>query len=295
METPNEVVTEPSISDLRTMLSGGEPVKVVPAESALAETKTDPDPEPDATQKRDEAGKFKAEEAEEDKIPVSPNVQKRIDKAVKAQREAERKLADAEAKLTPQESRPAQETAPSVATPTKPKPQIEQFESYEDYIEAIADWKADERDAKREQQAAVKQHAETMQMRVAKAKEEFADFEEVVTEAAKTLPISQAMTDYIMQSENGPKVAYKLAKDPAEVARIRALSPIAAIRELSKIEDSLTAPAAPATKTLAAAKPLPKPPAAIGGGASPTAIDLSDPKLPMAAFKREFQKRLIKK
>ncbi|HCE10677.1 MAG TPA: hypothetical protein DEQ40_19115, partial [Oxalobacteraceae bacterium] len=136
---------------LRSMLEGGSAVdtpEIVPDTTvdavaspttetpAAEEAKTEPAPEPAEAQEnkepeRDEQGKFKAKESAENKDPIG--VQKRIDKAVKAQREAERRASDAEARLAQsQGSRPAEQNA-QPPTADQQEPKLETFSDWDAY------------------------------------------------------------------------------------------------------------------------------------------------------------------
>lgn len=311
---PENEGTELSVSDLRALLtSDGAPAApakpATPAAAAEPAAKTTPAPEPDATADatRGADGKFKAATPKEDDEPVPAGVQKRIDKAVKAQRTAERERDEARAALANPGSQPAAGTPPAktaqpaaaAAEPTRPKPVLKEFETYEAFNEDLVDWKLEQRHAaaartENDRKAAEAQNAvgRAWNERVEAVKTIHSDFDEVMEDAAE-LPISQAMHVAIQEADRGPEIAYHLAKHPEEAERIAKLSPIGAAREIGKLEASLPAPASsakPAAKP--AAKPLPKPAQNVGGSHSPDVIDLNDPDLDMGTFKREFKKRL---
>jgi hypothetical protein len=235
--------------------------------------------------------------------PDAPGVAKRIGKALKAQREAEARTAELEAQLAEQTaSRPAAAaTAPPVVKVEAPgKPDSKKFDTYEEYVEALTDWKVASAKAADAQADATRRATEAQVAKGlawnerAKAAEAIhPDFADVMTEAG-TLPISEAMHVTIFESERGPELAYHLATNPDEAARIAKLTPLAAAAALGKIEAGLPAVAASETvpATPAAAKPLPKPAARVGGGQAPQTVDLNDPKLSMKAFTAEARKQL---
>lgn len=83
--------------------------------------------------------------------------QERIDKAVAAEKEAQRRADAAEARLRELESRSAakpEEPAKraQAAEPTRPKPTEDEvgtkYQSYADFVEDLADWKVEQREAK---------------------------------------------------------------------------------------------------------------------------------------------------
>lgn len=324
---PDNAVDAPrgdhSFAELRTMLAGETPAapaadapkaEAAPAASGdIPAAEPAPASEPATTQdgndgqQRGADGKFKpkaaAASAEPDEA-VPAGVQKRIDKAVRAQREAERRAAEAEAKLANQGSRPggAQQPAnnaqPAAATPKPDPAKPETFkaygETYEAYLEALTDWKVDQRRAKDAAEAETQRAADAQRKvldshnaRVDKAKADKLDWDETM-EAGQSVPITRELLDFIRQSEHGPDTAYYLLKNPEEMARVLALAPVLQVAEAGAIAKAQfeAKPASAATSPAPAKKPLPKPAAAIGGSAGAKQPDLNDPKLSMSEFKR---------
>lgn len=225
-----------------------EPVVDAPAEQAAAE-EVPAEAEVD-DQDRDEKGRFK------------PNrVQERIDELTRKAGEKEREAAYwrgvAEA-AKPKDAEPAKADG---------KPKAEDFTSYDEYVDALTDWKVDQKLQTRDAKAEGAKRAETWTQRAEAAKATIPDLDSVL--AQSVAPMSQAMAEVLRDAEHGPELAYHLAKNPAESERIARLSPMAAARELGKLEASLTtptqAPAPPAPKRVTNA---PAPPTPIGSGRS---------------------------
>lgn len=211
----------------------------------------------------------KAEETEKPN-PTPKGVQKRLDElrrqAGDAQRMNERLLALMEKTLVKGE-------APRAEVPSGP-PKRENYESWEDYAEAKADWQIAQRLQEIEQKAeiarrqqAVQQRESTWQQREAEAAKKYEDYEDVVT--AEDLSITPIMAEAIKDSDLGADVAYYLGKNPKEAERISALSPAAQVRELGKIEARLEMKPA---KTPSKAPPPIEP---VGGGKAGGEPDLS--------------------
>jgi len=97
--------------------------------------------------------------------------------------------------------------------------------------------------------------------RAAEAKASIPDFEKVL-ESARGVEVRDDITDFILDSEKGPSLAYHLAKHPEQLRDLSGKSPAAALRELARIEARLSTPA-PKRQTSAPA-PIP----AISGGAA---------------------------
>lgn len=183
-----------------------------------------------------------ADTAEDVEAPAKPakGVQKRIDELVRQReeerREKERLLALLEQTLP--------KPKPEQSSPADGKPTPDQFEDYESYLEALVDWKAEQKVAAseqlRERQSREQQRVMAFQEQASKAREQFPDFDAVVFNPA--LPISEPMQAVILDSDQGAALAYYLGQHPADAARIAKLPPLAAARELGRIEAMLAAP-----------------------------------------------------
>jgi hypothetical protein len=279
------VPEDASFADIRAALAdeGVQIDEATPAATAPAVAKTDPAPEPESDDK----------DEPEAELPkgVQKRIQKEIDKAVKARADAERFRAELAAQV--RATAPVKEPATPAEAPGKPI--AENFPDYEQYIEALTDWKLETREAERAKaelksrnEAVAKASLEAWQAKAEAVKAEHPDYDSAIADAA--IPITPAMHEAIFGSDLGPQLAYHLAKNPEECKRLAALTPVAAVRALGRLEASLAADTAvpqtqkPAPKTAA---PLPKPPAVLGGSAAPS-VDLD--KCSMAVFKREFSK-----
>lgn len=198
-----------------------------------------------------------ASEAESEKAPeVKPEgeekpkaktAQERVLQALKRKEEAEAKAEAATREAAELRARvEALEASKSVQIEQSDKPQRHQFATDEEFIEAVADWRADQRIAERErqkQEAQLKAEAEAIDTafitKVKKAAAEIEDFEEVVSAATVNIPDFLVMA--IKESDSGPLLTYYLAKNQDEARRIAAMRPIQAIKALDKIERDLMA------------------------------------------------------
>lgn len=209
----------------------------------------------DASKKADEAEpKGDAEDAADDDSDSdgeepkpkkkSNGFKKRIDKLNSRLTEREREIeywkSQALKETKPQSDDQAPAKKPEVSSTDRPK--AETFDSHEDYLEALVDWKADQKLKKRDDDARqakvktefeeqVKSHLE----RVESYKASKDDWDDVV-ESVDDIHMSPVVQEAILQSENGPELMYELAKNREEYARICKLSPVAAARELGKFE-----------------------------------------------------------
>jgi hypothetical protein len=165
-------------------------------------------------------------------------VRKRIDKIVwqreEARREAEhwKKMAQTKAPETKQES----------VDPNRPDVNDPRFKSYDEYTEALADWKvqghikrAQEEFSQRTQRERMDGALKVFNDRVEKTREKYPDYDDLFERA----PISEAMAPTILESDKGPELAVYLAKNPDVARKLYNLGPREAARELGKIEAKL--------------------------------------------------------
>lgn len=143
----------------------------------------------------------------------------------------------------------------AVQTPAAPAelPPVDQFESPEAYAEALAEQKARELIAKREE---AKQKAEILESYHDKeeaARDKYDDFEQVAYNP--NLRITDVMAQTIQASDVGPDVAYYLGANPKEADRISRLSPFLQAKEIGVIEAKLVNNP-PVKKTTSAPAPI---------------------------------------
>ena len=162
------------------------------------------------------------------------------------------------------------------------KPTPAQFTTTEDYVEALADWKAKQvvsaqivelqtKAKERARQAYQQQVAATYQERVGEARTKYNDFDAVAFNPQ--LPITDAMAETIQHSEQGAEVHYYLGKNPAEAKRIAQLSPFLQAKEIGRLEAKL---AANPPQSHVSSAPAPISPVTAARGAS-VHVDLDDP------------------
>ncbi len=234
-------------------------------EVKTSEQKESTESEPEGTE---EVKVGETKEEIEEKTKKKGGFQRRIDKLTHRMTEKEQEVEywKQQALKSASESRTQDPVVKSPA-PTEGKPKPESFDTHTEYVEALTDWKTEtklrERDEKQskerldqDQNKIVSSYAE----RVKTFSEKTADFSEVLSEVDH-VPLSPALRDIILTSDNGPQLAYELAKNPEEYERIAKLPPIACAREVGKLEyrlssSSKTSPEAKETKITKAPAPL---------------------------------------
>lgn len=172
--------------------------------------------------------------------PKQSGFKKRIDKLNKRVSDREREIEywKSEALKRPQSQEKSKAEEPAVTG----KPKADDFETHDAFVEALTDWKVDQKDKAREVKSKETQlksefqkQQEGFQAKLSVFKETTSDWDDVVEEVSD-IPMSLAVQDIILNTENGPELAYALAKDRQEYKRICALSPLAAAREIGKFE-----------------------------------------------------------
>lgn len=158
---------------------------------------------------------------------------------------AERELAEARAKLQALEQpRQRQQQAPEQLQ----RPRRDDFQDQEAYEDALLDYGDKRREAQQEQQRAERE-AQDYQARMARTADEvvlkgqqaFEDFDAVINKGLGPYlmqPTQQAQLfrASIMTGERGHEVAYYLAKNPDEAARVYALPDLQMVRAINLIE-----------------------------------------------------------
>jgi hypothetical protein len=190
---------------------------------------------------KEEVTEAPVEEKVEEPEPPTPKkktAQERIDEITKARREAEREkeywkqVALDKAKETP---KPVQEP-----TIRNPRPTISQFDTTEAYEDALLDWRDRVKEEQSAEQRRVKEQEEGLskfQKAAAKAREQYADFDEVVESPV----FSPQMRYAILNSDTGPELAYFLGspENYDTALKIQSLSPDKQYYEMGKLETRL--------------------------------------------------------
>jgi len=205
----------------------------------------------ETTSPTDETVNSEDDKSQPESKPEKTFTQKELDdiltrRLAKEQRKIER-YAKAEAEngyLREQLSRNQQ--AQQASNPSgEPKP--EQFKDYESYIDALTDYKVDQKLAKTQEKYVRQQQEESQQEyesrardNINKAADKYDDFEEVVTN--DKLHISIPMRDAIGESEAGGEIAYYLGMHPKEAADIAKLTPVQQVKAIDRLEQKLSAP-----------------------------------------------------
>lgn len=171
----------------------------------------------------------------------------RIKRQTAANRDAQRRYEEAQAKLKEYESKKPAETG---------APKQDDYDNYEDFVKAQAKYEAkQEFEAERAKETQAKQReAEAKQAQeyigkfeklAAEMRETSPDFDEkfeVVSEVVATVPEGmgkQAFQYFMREAENPAEVVYHLGAQPELLEKLQGMSPVGIIKELTLLEHGL--------------------------------------------------------
>lgn len=122
-----------------------------------------------------------------------------------------------------------------------PKPNQDDFEDFEEYNDALLDWKVDKKLAEQkaeddaaENEVIEKELEEKFRTKLAEGEEKYADFSESITDP--TVPIHAGIVNLLRDTDNPADVAYYLTKNRKECASISQMTPNRAAIALGKID-----------------------------------------------------------
>ena len=185
-------------------------------------------------------------EPEVEKPKNKPGSQKWREKAERAKEEAEHWKAVALSGAKPEPAKPVQ---------AEGKPQLEQFQTHSDWVEAVTDWKVDQKLKQRETEANNAKIVQSWNEKKAEARKDIPDLDEVLDEMETPSPVASSI---IYESDQGPRIAHYLGLNPDELREINRMTPPKAALAVARIEARL-APPKPTSKKVSEAPPPPKP------------------------------------
>lgn len=245
-KTEKEIIEEEAVASQRGIETDEEKAAREASEAEAAEAPDDEKTPPE-----------KKETPPDPATPPKDTVQKRIDELTKKRRDAER-LADNEKAKRLELEQELEKLRAAQGQDGKPRP--EDFDTEAEFLEALTDWKLDQKAQKSTKEATegkekeeIKKTSEELDAKFERGRKKHADFDTLVL--ADNLKISPVMVDTILFSDAAEDVLYYLGQHPDESAKIAALPPLRVAHELGKIEARLTAPP-PRKKTTQAPDPI---------------------------------------
>lgn len=264
---PEEELQEQTpIEEVGEAISPVEPTEPAPTEEVQEQEEEAPPSEEAMPEGETPGGKPK----EEGKETKPSSLQKRFNKLAEDKRILREKNAYLEGVAYGRQQVP--QNVPSEPQPA-PKPKVDDFEDEGDFIEALTDWKVEQKSveirstfkaetAQTSQQASIDESKQRYNEKVEEVSAKHEDFRETL----ESLPIiSQVAVDAITVAENGPEIAYYLGKNHTEANKIARMSPMQAVIAIGRIDGKLSQQSP--TKTITKA-PIPINP--LGGGREAT-------------------------
>jgi hypothetical protein len=221
-------------------------------------------PEGDEGEKAEEA-KAEGGEAEQEPRKRAGGWQRKIERLEKMNEQLLAQLTSQRGGPPPPSGQPQKEKSPE--------------EKAAEYIDSLVE----KRLAAREEQQKAQTRVADFQRRTAEVRAKNPDFDDVVMSV--DVPVSPALEQALLTSEAGPAIMYQLAKSPAELARICALPPLDAAREIGRLEAKLASGTAAPVKPKPAIRP-PAPPTSVSGS-TPSARSLEE--LSISDYKRAYR------
>lgn len=251
-------------------MSNEQDVNHTPADIEVAAPQVEENTAPETTEATQSNPQETPEEAERRKHSGS-GFKKRIDKMGA-------KIADLERQL--QESRQAAPPTPQRDPSQKPK--ADDFDDYDAYESAVESWrirqareslKAEMEAEKQREQAAAQ--ARSWEEKVNKTREKVPDLDDLMDNLVdEGIQLPPYASEFVLDSDFGVDVLVSLAKNTDEAKRILSLSPVKVLRELTKLELSLSGNQPQAEKPRASSTPAP--PRPLNPQGSPISKRLSD-------------------
>ena len=264
----------------------------------------DVDEASDAQDSKDESSddEDSAEENEDESVEAKPKkksgIQKLKEKISRAEVEAqfwkEQALSG-----KPQKQETQNEQTQDQKTQNLEKPSPENYETQEDYIEALTDWKVHKafvtNEAEKEQKKVLTEYQKQEQEFREKSKsfaESVDDFDEVLFQADKYSEMKPIIANLLLSSQDGPKVMYELAKNLEEYKAMNEMPPHLAAKAFGVFEQKILGQQPPKSNNKPKTSSAPKPISTVGSRSTKaTRKSIYDPSLSQKEYEMLRQKQ----
>ncbi len=140
-------------------------------------------------------------------------------------------------------------------------PKLETYENYDDYLVAKAKYEVRQEQSVENKNREIQRIQDSYNEKFLKVAEKHPDLPQLVQELIRNpqIPKHPAVEQAIMESDVGPEITLHLAQNPAEAARIGRMAyqnPLAAAREIGKIEARIMTPEKPTQIISQAPEPI---------------------------------------
>lgn len=214
----------------------------------------------------DEPNEIESVELEQVETPVEEKEQPEGEVKRKRPSGFHRKISKLEQQLAERDARLAE--LEKKAIPQSEKPIIDNFDSFENFQEALVDWTVDKREQDREKRAKQQEEQKVNQVRYSerlteweKKEETLGDdldeYEELVAQHSKT-SFRQDLLNATAESDVGPQIRLYLLRNPDELAKLNKppseISAFTIHKKIAELEAKLSKP--PVNKVSKSAEPI---------------------------------------
>lgn len=219
-------------------------IKDAKSEIADKESEAEETEESETEENHDE-GEDDLDESTEEKPKKKNGFKKRIERFQKRLSEKDQEIEHWKREaLKSQTVQPKDELKTDVKK-SEDKPKPESFDTHEEYIDALTDWKYQTKEKERIESERIEKarseynsRIQNFQSKVTDFAKSVDDFDEVL-EDVDDIVLQPSIQDAIMSSDIAPQLMYELAKNRKEYERINSLNPLAAAREIGRFEAKL--------------------------------------------------------
>lgn len=182
------------------------------------------------------------QEDSEQKQSRSQNAKQRLRRKLREEQERNTKIAE-DLRLQQERFDALEKKLEGVINPPKPRPQRVDFDTEEDYEDALFDWRAPKsvveaqkevRPAQEPRNNVPKEVHDNWLDQIEDAKDKYTDFNDALTSIPYDC-MTEAMTLAIMESNKAGEIAYFLGKNHTEAERIAKLGITAQVKEIDKL------------------------------------------------------------
>ena len=266
--------------------------KSAPESDDSGEISDESDTSEEGSESENEESEPQDEEAGDEKPKKQSGFKKKIGKLTSKLTAKEKEAEFWKAEALKSRENPAKTQEPVKPQVSESKPKAEDFETYEEYTEALTDWKIEDREVKKEAklkeaqvQKEFQSRTQEFQSKVAEFAKEHDDWDDAL-EDVEDINVPIALNEVIISSDIGPALMYELAKNRAELERICKMSPLAAAREIGKLEARLAKPSTDSSEKRQLKSNAPPPISPVGSKSGTVKRTIYDANLPFAEFER---------
>ncbi len=230
---------------IESQVFDGEETAVQPPEPPV---ETPPEPAPEAEPAAETAEETPEQIEAKKKLTGSARAKAKAERLAEENRQLHERLTKLEQTVSPEKTKAAAQTD---GAPTQ-----DQFETHAEWVEALTDWKLEQKLLERDQKDQAKKVVQSWEEKKEAARKEIEDFDEVLADMETPAPVVVAV---MAESEHSAKIAYYLGQHPDELRKINQMAPPAAALAVARIEAGFTKadppPPKPTTKAPAPMRP----------------------------------------